>query len=48
MNNKIELGEDVEIVEKDIAKLRKQLKENGRDYITYVSIRATKLELLDE
>lgn len=46
VNNKIESGEDVEIVKNDIAKLRKQMQESGNDYINFISIIAEKVELL--
>ncbi|WP_461636919.1 hypothetical protein [Labilibaculum euxinus] len=46
VNNKIESGEDIEIVKKDIANLREQLQE--KDYINFVTIRSVKVKLLDE
>ncbi len=47
VNNKIESGKDVEIVKGDIAKLRKQMAESGKKYITYICIRADKVDILE-
>ena len=47
VNNKIESGKDVEIVKKDIAKLRKQMIESGKDYVSYICIRADKVNILE-
>lgn len=47
VNNKIESGKDVEIVKKDIAKLREQMIESGKDYVSYICIRADKVNILE-
>jgi hypothetical protein len=47
VNNKIESGKDVEIVKQDIAKLRKQMAESGKEYITYICIRAEHVNILE-
>ena len=47
VNNKIESGKDVEIVKQDIAKLRKQMAESGKEYITYICIRADNVNILE-
>ncbi len=47
VNNKIESGKDVEIVKGDIAKLRKQMVEGGKEYISYICIRADKVDILE-
>ncbi|PKQ61643.1 hypothetical protein BZG01_19065 [Labilibaculum manganireducens] len=46
VNNKIESGEDIAIVKKDIVNLREQLQE--KDDINFVTIRSVKVKLLDE
>ena len=46
VNNKIDTGKDVEIVKKDIAKLRNQMKVSGNEFVTYICIRADKIEVL--
>lgn len=47
VNNKIETGKDVEIVKKDIAKLRKTMADSGKDYISVVSLRSELLEIFE-
>lgn len=47
VNNKIESGKDVEIVKQDIAKLRKQMKESGKEYVNYICIRADSVNILE-
>ncbi len=47
VNNKIESGKDVEIVKRDIAKLRKQMTESGKDYVSYICIRADSVNILE-
>ena len=47
VNNKIESGKDVEIVKRDITELRKQMLESGKDYVSYICIRADKVNILE-
>ena len=47
VNNKIETGADVEIVKKDIAKLRKIMEDSGKNYINSICVHATNVRLLN-
>lgn len=47
VNNKIESGAAVEIVKKDIAKLRRMMQVSGKEYINCVSIRSEKIQLIE-
>ncbi len=47
VNNKIESGKDVEIVKQDIAKLRKLMVESGKEYVSYICIRAVSVNILE-
>ena len=47
VNNKIETGADVEIVKKDIAKLRKIMEDSGKNYFNSICVHATKVRLLN-
>ena len=47
VNNKIESGKDVEMLKRDIVKLRMQMKESGKNDVSFICIRAAQVNKLD-